>query len=149
MYLTKRHYVKNWDYQKPEEKHYVTVKKNNKIRKDINRNKISYVIEEVMYWRKANAIHRWFVDNIQEGDDNCQESYFEKDQLKILLETINKVLENNKLAEELLPVQEGFFFGDTEYNEYYFQDLKDTKEMIEKELSIQNSNAEYYYRASW
>ena len=26
---------------------------------------------EIGYWRKSNQIHKWFVDNIQEGVDNC------------------------------------------------------------------------------
>ena len=27
----------------------------------------------VGYWRKANHIHRWFVENVQGGEDECQE----------------------------------------------------------------------------
>lgn len=27
--------------------------------------------KEIAYWRKANAIHRWFVDNVQNGTDDC------------------------------------------------------------------------------
>lgn len=27
--------------------------------------------EEVGYWRKANAIHRFFVDAVQDGEDDC------------------------------------------------------------------------------
>ena len=26
----------------------------------------------VAYWRKANAIHRWFINNIADGVDNCE-----------------------------------------------------------------------------
>ena len=28
----------------------------------------------VAYWRKANAIHSWFVENCQDGVDECQYS---------------------------------------------------------------------------
>ena len=28
---------------------------------------------EIIYWRKANAIHKWFVENVQEGVDDCGE----------------------------------------------------------------------------
>ena len=43
------------------------------------------IIEEVGYWRKANAIHKWFVDNIQDGEDDC--GYYEvaPEQLEELL----------------------------------------------------------------
>ena len=27
------------------------------------------------YWRKANQIHSWFVENVQNGEDNCNEYY--------------------------------------------------------------------------
>ena len=29
----------------------------------------------VGYWRKANAIHNWFVQNVQDNRDECQKSY--------------------------------------------------------------------------
>ena len=34
--------------------------------------RLSYIDEEVGYWRKANAIHKWFVDNVQDGNDDCK-----------------------------------------------------------------------------
>jgi hypothetical protein len=74
MYLTRKVYVKNWSFRKPEELHEITVKRGGQPRTDINPEKISYVIEDVAYWRKANAIHKWFVDNCQDGVDECQET---------------------------------------------------------------------------
>ena len=43
------------------------------------------ISEEVAYWRKANQIHRWFVDNIQDGEDNCESYEVSKQQLEELL----------------------------------------------------------------
>ena len=31
----------------------------------------SRIIEQVGYWRKANQIHNWFVENVQDGEDDC------------------------------------------------------------------------------
>lgn len=31
-----------------------------------------------------------------------------------------------EIAKQLLPTQEGFFFGSTRYDEYYFEDIKKT-----------------------
>ena len=42
---------------------------------------------EVMYWRKANAIHKWFVDNVQGGEDDCREYPVSNDQLIELRDT--------------------------------------------------------------
>ena len=63
MTLSKKTYVQNWDFHKEKEKHTISIKKGGKVRKDIKSKRISYIVEEVMYWRKANAIHSWFVEN--------------------------------------------------------------------------------------
>jgi hypothetical protein len=51
---------------------------------------------EVAYWRKANAIHQWFVDNVQDGEDNCQESDIDIDTLKRLRNTCLEVFKRMK-----------------------------------------------------
>ena len=113
-----------------------------------NPEKLNYITEEAMYWRKANAIHSWFVENIQDGNDDCKEYYVPKEKLQELLALVKKVLKDHTQAEKLLPTQEGFFFGGTEYNEYYFQDLEDTKKALESILQ-NHENWEYYYHSSW
>ena len=65
MYLHKKTYVKNWEYMSPEELHEVTVKKNGQELPNIKKERISSIEESVAYWRKANHIHQWFVDNVQ------------------------------------------------------------------------------------
>ncbi len=73
---------------------------------------MSEIVEEVMYWRKANHIHGWFVDNVQQGRDECQESYVETDQLKELRDLCKKVLETKNT--DLFPLTAGFFFVSTD-----------------------------------
>lgn len=46
----------------------------------------------VAYWRKANAIHRWFVENVQGGSDECQESSVSREQLAELVALCKQVL---------------------------------------------------------
>lgn len=103
--------------------------------------------EEAMYWRKANAIHKWFIDNIQDGEDDQKMHKVTKEDLQELLSTINTVLEDHSKAAELLPTQSGFFFGDTEYGDYYYKYLQDTKEMIERELK--NDDISYFFYSCW
>jgi hypothetical protein len=110
--------------------------------------KVSYIAEEVMYWRKANHIHRWFVDNVQNGADDCGEYYVTMDNLENLLSVCNKVLENPELGEELLPTQEGFFFGSTAYDENYIDDIVSTIECLEKLLK-EHVPCDYHYSSSW
>lgn len=103
----------------------------------------------VLYWRKANAIHKWFVDNCQQGVDDCREVYVGRDDLNRLVETCNTVIESPKLATELLPTGEGFFFGSTEYDKWYFDDLERTVERLSFLLSAVGDEWDFYYDSSW
>lgn len=115
--------------------------------------RINVIESEAIYWRKANAIHKWFVDNVQEGKDDCGSYYVSQDNLRELKDICERVLADNSLAEELLPSQSGFFFGGTDYDEWYFKDLKFTAEEIGKLLKIhENENHSawsYEYHSSW
>lgn len=186
MYLYKKSYVKNWNHTPDEQKHKVTVRMNGKVRKDIKPERISYILEEVAYWRKFNALHAWFVKNCADGEDDCKEVYVETSQLKELLENLKKikasldksgkkkvkiktgwsgkegdtyaeidVFTDTSLAEELLPTQSGFFFGGTEYDDSYYQDIVETiktfEELLAEEAKVPKGayGADFYYRASW
>jgi len=113
----------------------------------------AYVRTEIGYWRKANAIHKYFVDTCAGGKDECQDTYVEREDLVELLNRCNRILENRnvELANELLPPQSGFFFGGTEIDEYYFEDLKYTQELLTKILNTikEDSELDFIYRASW
>jgi len=150
MYLTKKHYVKQWSFQNDDERVEVIVTKGGKPMEKVNPSKISYVEEEVMYWRKANHIHQWFVKNIQNGEDNCQTSYVDGDDIVRLLNTLKEVKADHSKAETLLPTASGFFFGGTEYGEYYFETIDETIEVLQAELDENgNITSDYYYHASW
>jgi len=75
---------------------------------------IKYLEFGLAYWRKANHIHRWFVENVQGGDDDCEEYHVSEEDIKRLLELCNAVAGNHDLAKELLPCKEGFFFGSSD-----------------------------------
>jgi len=116
----------------------------------------------IITWRKANAIHKFFVDNCQEGNDNCQRHYVSTGDLKMLLDRINTILEiktpvaKRTKAIELLPTDvEGCFFGSEDYNDWYYEDLERTKDTLDK-LFEYEENAEagknfdnFYYQSSW
>jgi len=109
----------------------------------------SYSVQfPLMYWRKSNQIHQWFVQNVQGGKDNCEEYSVSLDQLKLLSKTIEPALVSTAAASELLPTSEGFFFGSQEYDEYYFEDLKNTKEQVDKIIAYQTA-AENAQKCRW
>jgi len=147
MYLYKRSYVKNWDHMGPAERHAITVTKGGEPT-PIKPERISYIIEEVAYWRKANAIHRWFVEQVQEGKDDCGEYDVASDQLAELRDLCAKVLANRDKAADLLPAQSGFFFGPTDYNDYYFSDVQETHDTLTA-LLLESKYGDYQYHSSW
>ena len=104
------------------------------------------------YWRKANQIHAWFIANVQNGEDNCQETRVTTEHLQQLRDLCQQVSDNHNLAHELLPSQAGFFFGGTGYDEWYFQDIEKTIEILDRALDPENVITRYdsfYYQSSW
>ena len=88
--------------------------------------------KRLMYWRKANAIHKFFTQGAEH--DNCVDFPVTEEQLRELQEKCYEVLTREKKPEEVLPTESGFFFGTTEYNEYYYGDLLDTYVAVGKIL---------------
>ena len=124
--------------------------------------------EELIDWRKANHIHKWFVDNVQNGNDDCDNYPVSIEQLQKLLDVINEILGitikekivhslkdgfDKEKAEELLPTQSGFFFGSTDYDEYYLEDLKRTQKVLKTFLEGLNEakikDLKITYWSSW
>ena len=142
----------------------------------------SRIMEQVGYWRKANHIHNWFVENIQDGNNDCDyHREVTEDDLHELLDVCHEVLcscemvdgkinvgtqcSNGKIipimedgqyvkdpsvAERLLPCVSGFFFGGTEYDNYYVESIKETIDIITKVLETTDFDKEMiYYVSSW
>ena len=118
-------------------KTYIFENENKKIKVvgcDVKNERISEITERVGYWRKFNALHNWFVKNCQDGVDDCRECYISKNDQELLIKTLEEISEANKKsrtkgitkAQKLLPTQDGFFFGGTEYDDWYFQYIEET-----------------------
>jgi hypothetical protein len=111
---------------------------------------VKELVFDAAYWRKANQIHAWFVKNVQDGEDECKEHYVERAKLRELIDTCRTVMENKHRAAELLPSQSGFFFGGTEYDEWYFKDVAYTIDRLEKVLATPAfDHCDFYYQSSW
>jgi len=106
---------------------------------------------QVGYFRKFNALHAYIVDNFANGVDECQEIEIDETDLQKMLNDLVQVDNDHSKAEELLPTRSGFFFGGTEYDDWYFSDVKDAIKMIKLIMEVKANNKEYYlsYRASW
>ena len=178
MYLSKKTYVKNWAHQSPERRHVITIE--GPQAHHIQPERISYIVEEVAYWRKANAIHAWFVKHAQGGKDDQGDYYVSHETLEALLKDVEHVLDASKLmpgqvsvgaravaggdwetiyedgkviedlsvAAEVLPCTPGFFFGSTNYDQFYVKDLEYTRAVLIRLLAEDNDST-FEYHADW
>lgn len=103
----------------------------------------------VIQWYKANAIHAYMESLLNVSIENCVDYEVTKEQLSLLLETIDKVLDNKKLAPALLPTTQGFFFDSQVYETYYFKDLHQTKSALTIELKEFDENTEQFFYHAW
>lgn len=111
---------------------------------------------EVAYWRKANAIHKYLCDNgicIKEDieyiiptnvlkdllekceyvkkiailkDGEIEDGRTLKDGEWVPIMVKGKYIENAEEIEDILPTQSGFFFGSLNYDEYYMRKIDET-----------------------
>ena len=111
----------------------------------------------VAYWRKANAIHGWFVRELQDGKDDCDKYFVPLEKLKELVATCESVLfkRDPEHAEEELPTESGFFFGSTEYDDWYWENVEATIDMLSPMIQWfegdekRRGDWDLFYRSSW
>lgn len=151
MYLSAERFVSGYDHATDEEFTKI-LDLLNLDRSDADRSMMVNVT--VGYWRKANAIHNWFVQNVQSGEDNCARYYVSRDKLLDLKSdcqlALQKLEEGDKGgAQDVLTPTSGFFFGSTEIDSWYKKDLEHTINVLNKVLSPKFDKFDFTYRSSW
>lgn len=150
LYLEKRHYeskYNNKDITYPAE----LKPFEDEIEKSISTN----TCYQVGYWRKANAIHRWVVENCAEGVDDCQPIYLNIDQINDLIDCCKHILKRDVEPDDVLPTIDGFFFGSTDYDDWYYQDVQYTLDIFTKVRDFIKADKEEaaksndFYRDEW
>jgi hypothetical protein len=110
----------------------------------INFEKCHYA-ESIVYFRKVNFVYRYFAHRLV--DECC---FADKADIEDLISRCDKVLADHSLAKELLPTQSGFFFGSTDYDEWYFKDVEDCKKQMENLLSKYDEETDViFFEMSW
>jgi hypothetical protein len=134
-----------WDHNPKEKKISSEIKKLVDFTNDSNN---MFLTLEVMYWRKANQIHQWFVDNVQDGNDDCGEYYVSRDDIEKLISACNTAW--IKRDSNILPTKSGFFFGSTEVDDWYWDEIQSTSKRLQSILDDPAiSTWSLYYRSSW
>ena len=84
---------------------------------------------QVGYFRKFNALVSWVENNVGMVE-NCELVELNREhllKLKADLDCLNK--EN---CSEIMPTMEGFFFGSQEYDDFYWRDVDELRELTEQ-----------------
>ena len=104
----------------------------------------------VAKWRKFNALHRWFVEKIQDGVDECAMSRrIAHHELEDLLAALKAIAAEPSEGPLRLPVQPGFFFGPTEYGTWYEEEVRDAIPVIENAIKLTEAGRDLRYLSSW
>lgn len=152
-YLEARRFVSGYSHSKPEEKELFKAITEAVGMSDKHDERFATVSVNVAYWRKANQIHNWFVNNVQGGEDDCKTYFVSREKLLELENLCRRVAESGEpeVAAKLLPTASGFFFGGTDYDEYYFQDVDWTAKRLAELASLPEgmNGFDFYYSSSW
>jgi hypothetical protein len=100
------------------------------------------------YFRKVNFLFYYFDRTLGKMYDQCY-AFVELDDVDDLIDRCEQVLKDHKLAHSLLPTQDGFFFGSTDYDDWYFSDVKDCLKQMKKYRKLLKDGVTGYVIFSW
>ena len=118
MYLERHTYVKRWKHMPPERLFDVTVSRGGQPYTPIKPERISFVIEQVGYWRKNYSVHEWLIQNVDSGIDDCTAHYVPLDKLQELSHYAENIGDHQTVA-MLEPLIAEYSDGDHEGSFYY------------------------------
>lgn len=98
--------------------------------------------------RKANQIQNYFESKFYENNSSesydCINTVLNDVDIDIILSKIEKIMSQKtpeakkKYAERILPTTVGFFYGDTDYDQYYFDNLTSFAEQLKYLTKVRN-----------
>lgn len=103
--------------------------------------------EHDAYFRKVNFIFAYY-----ESKGKMQNEWYaltDADDIDDLISRCEQVLKDHDLATALLPTQSGFFFGSTDYDNWYFSDVKDCLCQMKKYRKLLKDGVTGYVIFSW
>ena len=99
------------------------------------------------YFRKVNFLFKYYEDKGKMHDQYY--AFTDVDDIDDIIDRCEEVLKDHSLAHHLLPTQDGFFFGGTDYDEWYFDDVKDCLKQMKKYRKLLKDGVTGYVVFSW
>ena len=101
------------------------------------------------YFRKVNFLIPFVESKLDHELGDCEVVKLTKEDLEELVGRCEEVLSDHSKAEELLPTCCGFFFGSTEYDDWYFQDVQEVHDAVSDLLSTMTGRMKASFSAWW
>ena len=117
------------------------------LEKQIDEEVKDYYLQYDAYFRKVNFLFAYY-----ENKGKMVEQYYaftDKEDIDDIISRCERVLADHSLANELLPTQSGFFFGGTDYDDYYFSDVKDCLNQMKKYRKLLKDGVTGFVIFSW
>ena len=99
------------------------------------------------YFRKVNFLFKYFEDKGKMVDQYY--AFVEAEDVEDIIDRCQRINKDHSLADSLLPTQCGFFFGSTDYDEYYFYDIQDCLRQMKRYLKLFKGEGTGYVIFSW
>ena len=99
------------------------------------------------YFRKVNFLFKYYEDR-GKMYDQCY-AFTDADDIDDIIDRCERILKDQSLAHSLLPTQSGFFFGSTDYDNWYFSDVKDCLKQMKKYRKLLKDGVTGYVIFSW
>lgn len=115
------------------------------LRKQLKKEIEVYYEPHLAYFRKVNFLFEYFSPKMV---DECF-AIVTKGDINDIITRCNDVLNDPSRAKELLPTRSGFFFGDTDYDEHYFECVKNVGNAMAEYLKSFDGNGTGYVIFSW
>ena len=99
------------------------------------------------YFRKVNFLFKYYEDRGKMYEQWY--AFTDADDIDDLIDRCEQVLKDHSLAHSLLPTQSGFFFGGTDYDEWYFSDVQDCLNQMREYRKLLTDGVTGYVIFSW
>lgn len=100
-YLYAERYLGRWDHSSAEERMAANAALLAAGLSDLQEENAGVMVRATIgYWRKANQIHNWFVDNVQGGEDDCGTYDVSKEDLEELKQKCVLVLAASEMVDD-------------------------------------------------
>lgn len=106
--------------------------------------------EDVGYMRKHNHLLPYF-----NYADDCSDKFVSKTEVEAFIDDAKTVLSHRgeedaqEVADDLIPTESGFFFGSTEYDDYYYACLEEDIRIFEEILEDFDFNNDILIMHCW